>query len=313
MVTYLPADSKQNAEAFLNIVEPALVLWVKYEYWYSFIHALHQRQIPVILFAARFRQGQPFFKPYGSLWKQMLQSFSNIFVQDEASLQLLATIGINHAEAAGDTRFDRVIAVKDAFENLPISIENFCRDKKVIVAGSTWQDDEMLFTHLVNNRPDIHYIIVPHEVHDDHIIDIKKNWPQAMLYTQQTEFNTSNILIIDTVGMLNRLYHYAGLCYIGGGFNDSGIHNTLEAAVYGKPVIFGPVYEKFIEACGLIENGAAISVANAMELEAAVEKIFADDALQQTMGKAAANYVQQNKGATEKIMDYIAEKRLLTK
>ena len=313
LVTYLPSDTRSNAEDFIALINPALVLWVKYEYWFEYLDALHRKRIPVILFAAKFREGQPFFKPYGGLWREMLDKFSVIFVQDQDSLNLLKTINIDHATIGGDTRFDRVATIKEQFERLPLSIENFCEGQKVIVAGSTWKDDEMLFTHLMNHRPDIRYIIVPHEIHDDHIRDILDMWPNAMRYTVQAEFNRSNILIIDTIGMLNRLYNYGDICYVGGGFNDSGIHNTLEAAVYSKAVVFGPEYSKFNEAVGLINAGAAISVNNALELEAAIDELFGSRVKIAEMGVAAGDYVQKHTGATTRIMDYIAEKRLLTR
>lgn len=311
-VLYLPIDSNAHAKEFIKKVNPALVLWIKYEYWYYFLNQLHQQRIPVLLISGIFRLSQPFFKFYGKFWKRMLNNFNHLFVQDENSKQLLAAIGFsNEATVAGDTRFDRVLEITHHPKPLP-EIAAFCNHQKVIVAGSTWDEDEEVWAHYTRKHPEIKFIIAPHEVDADNIRRIKMLFPNACLYSSfQPEKTNCHILIIDNIGMLSKLYAYAHITYIGGGFRDSGIHNTLEAAAYGKPVIFGPVYQKFREAVMLIETGAAVSILSALELEKLVDILWSDINKIQEMGTASYTYVKENAGATEKIITYIQENRLL--
>lgn len=312
-VLYLPLDSPQNAKKFINAINPALVLWVKYEYWYYHLTELQKNNIPVILVSGIFRPNQPFFKWYGKLWKKMLQRFSVLFVQNEKSLELLKEHGLNeNAIISGDTRFDRV---SDILKNPQPNekVEKFCGSDSVIVAGSTWEEDQEVLAHYVHLRPDVKFIIAPHEVDEDNILDVLKQFPDALRFTKWNGNDTdAHVLIIDNIGMLSRLYKYATIAYIGGGFRDSGIHNTLEAAVYGIPVVFGPVYEKFKEAVELIDVGAAVSIESAIELEETFND-FLNNAHKITMaGSAAKEYVSDNKGASKIILDYIQRNRLLT-
>lgn len=301
-VMYLPMDGKENAEKFLDIVHPELVLWVKYEYWYFYLKAIAQRKIPLILFSAKFRAGQQFFKKRNTFWKSILASFSKIFVQDEDSASLLKQIGFREKVAvAGDTRFDRVAAIAAEAGQVK-HITEFVAGRKCFVAGSTWEDDEMELAHFIRNNPGICFIIAPHVISATHLKELKERFPGAILYSQLPSSTPSNVLIIDNIGMLSKLYAYADVTYVGGGFNDSGIHNTLEAAVYGKPVFFGPNYQKFAEAVGLINCGAALSYKLPTELEAGLVKVFSDELLRLKMSGAAEKFVQENCGATEIIM-----------
>lgn len=334
-VFYLPMDSKSNAKKMIAAINPCLVLWVKYEFWFFYLTELKKKSIPVLMVSGLFRQSQPFFKWYGGLWRKMLQSFACIFVQNEASKGLLLTAGIkDNVVIGGDTRFDRVITIASQFEPMPI-IENFCGNSKVIVAGSTWEDDEAELIHYVRNHPEIKFIIAPHEVDAANLSEVKKEFAGAVFYSEldgggdgettddrrpTTEKGTStykpaansHVLIIDNIGMLSKLYHYAHITYIGGGFGEEGIHNVLEPAVFGKPVIYGPVYEKFAEAVELVDCGAGISIYNALELEHVLNELWADTALLQVKSEAAKKYVYSKAGATQKVMAYIQEKRLLT-
>ncbi len=334
-IFYLPMDNKFNAKKMIAAINPCLVLWVKYEFWFFYLTELKKKNIPVLMVSGLFRQSQPFFKWYGDLWRKMLQSFTHIFVQNEASKALLLTAGIkDNVAIGGDTRFDRVITIAWQFEPMHL-IEKFCGSSKVIVAGSTWEDDEAELIHYVKNHPEIKFIIAPHEVDAANLIDVKKEFAGAIFYSElaggeettddrrltaetdavaTTSKLTTNthVLIIDNIGMLSTLYYYAHITYIGGGFGEEGIHNVLEPAVYGKPVIYGPVYEKFAEAEELVDCGAGISISNALELENVLDKLWADSALLHAKSDAAKKYVYSKAGATQKVMAYIQEKRLLT-
>lgn len=316
-VFYLPMDSPANAKRFLEAVHPSLVLWVKYEYWFYYLDEIRKRNIPCILVSGIFRQRQPFFKWYGGIWKKMLDSFTYFFVQNEESKELLSTIGfIENVTINGDTRFDRVLEISKTFQHVPF-IPEFCGNSTVIVAGSTWEEDEIELMHFVKQHPEIKFIIAPHEIDDENLNDVKSAFANSIFYselgqTPDPDPQTKNVLIIDNIGMLSRLYKYATVAYVGGGFDDEGVHNVLEAAVYGKPVVFGPVYEKFDEATGLVIEGGGISVNGPIRLEAILNRILDDENERKTMGEAARNYVLANAGASEKILQFIQEKRLLT-
>ncbi len=307
-IFYLPIDSEKNARDFINIIKPGLVIWVKYEYWYYYLAELKRRDIPVVLISALFRPSQPFFRFYGSLWRNMLLCFKAIFVQTQQSADLLKTIGIEkNVMVSGDTRFDSVINTAENFAELSGLIILFCGSQKVVVAGSTWAEDEEELLHFVKNNKGIKFIIAPHETAKSNIEEVQTRFPGCLLYSQLTESNvqTGNVLVIDNIGMLSRLYKYAHITYVGGGFGDDGLHNILEAAVYGKPVIFGPNYEKFPEATDLIAYGGAISVENTLELEKVLNNLFASDELRQGYAAKAKQFIYDNKGATEKIITFI--------
>ena len=315
-VYYLPVDSKFNAGSFIDSIQPSLVIWVKYEFWYYYLTTLRQKNIPVILIAGIFREGQPFFKWYGKIWREMLNCFHTIFVQNESSRDLLKKAGFtSYIITGGDTRFDRVIEISEMAEPLPQGILQFCNGKKVLVAGSTWPDDEKALLHYTRVHPEIKFIIAPHEIQKENLLSIQKYFGDPVFYSklhENPDLAGKHVLVIDNIGLLSRLYKLANITYIGGGFGSDGIHNVLEAAVYGKPVVFGPVYEKFAEARDLVERGGAFSIQNAVELETLLDKLFTNAAAINESGKQAGNYVLQQRGATGVILDYIEEKRLLT-
>ena len=320
-VFYLPPDSKINAKKFFEIVNPCLVVFVKYDFWYYFLAACKERKIPLLMISAIFRKDQTFFHWYGSHHRKMLKSFTHLFVQDEESKDLLLLLKINNVTVAGDTRFDRVAEIIEKFQ--PINeIEKFCGNSKVLVAGSTWPADEKIIKPISDLFPELKVIIAPHEIHKVQLNDLKNLFPDSVLLSQlfqktsagqtkNAELQTFNCLIIDNIGMLSKLYSYATIAYIGGGF-DKGIHNVLEAAVYGKPVIFGPRYEKYQEAIDLKKNGAGYSINNKDELEKLVSRLLNDQKVYTTSCESAGAYVQNNKGATDIILNYIQENRLLT-
>lgn len=315
-IIYLPIDNLNNAKKLIAAINPSLVIWVKYEYWYYYLTELKKRNIPVILVSGIFRETQPFFKWYGGIWKIMLGCFQQLFVQNESSKKLLSKIGIEkNVSVTGDTRFDRVIAIADKKEPVKFII-GFVGGKQVLVAGSSWEDDEIELIHYVKAHPEIKFIIAPHEIDKESMEDVKKEFTNSIFYSElETGIlvpENINVLIIDNIGMLSRLYQYADITYVGGGFRKDGIHNILEAAVYRKPVIFGPVYEKFAEARDLVEAGGAFTINNALELEALLDRLFKNKIELEKTCKIAGDYVHSKKGATQKIMDYVTENRLLT-
>jgi len=322
-IFYLPFDSRQHAKKFIEIVQPKLVLWVKYEYWLYYLDELKKRNIPALLISGIFRGDQVFFKWYGSLHRDMLQCFSYFFVQTDVSKKLLGSIGFsNNVSICGDTRFDRVIDIAEKFEPNEL-IGKFCGSYPVIVAGSTWEEDEEQLDHYANAHAEIRFIIVPHEIDEERIKEVESLFRNSIRFSElkkqvgdSTAVSDSrsqvNTLIIDNIGMLARLYKYATITYVGGGFGDDGVHNVLEAAVYGKPVVHGPVIEKYIEAVELVDCGGGFVIDSALEAEGTFNRLFSDGEEYRAVCKAAENYVRSRKGATEKIMQFIQEKRLLT-
>ncbi|HVG12164.1 MAG TPA: glycosyltransferase N-terminal domain-containing protein, partial [Flavisolibacter sp.] len=265
-VFYLPLDTRRNAEAFLALVKPKLVIFIKYDFWYHHLKAVHDRGIPLLLISSIFREKQLFFSRFGGFYRNILKLFTWLFVQDEHSMSLLNSIDVQNCSIAGDTRFDRVSGIQEKREGVE-SILPFVAGAKVVMAGSTWPEDEELLSDLAKGLPKGYKLIIaPHEITPAHIRQLQSLFPDALLHSALAPGASRSVLIIDNVGMLSRLYQYAELTYIGGGFNKSGIHNTLEAAVWGKPVIVGPNYLKFKEARELIEAGGAFTISGAEQL-----------------------------------------------
>lgn len=327
LLFYLPLPTRRNARRLVTLLSPRLVLWIKYDYWYHYLSVLKKKNIPLLLVSAIFHRHQPFFRWYGPLYRKMLRCFSWLFVQSGLSEKRLRLIGIaGNVTVSGDTRFDRVAAIAGNFTPLP-EVERFIGGRDVLVAGSTWPEDEEILAHYANTHPDICFIIAPHEIDAGHIRDIRQLFRYAIPYSQwndskepgygqqngeaQTGEEKVNTLIIDNIGMLSRLYSYATVAYVGGGFGSEGVHNVLEAAVYGKPVVFGPVFNQFREAIDLLEEGAAFTIETALGCEDTMNRLLADARFLAESATAAKNYVQRNQGATGRIMRYIQENRLL--
>jgi 3-deoxy-D-manno-octulosonic-acid transferase len=314
-IFYLPMDSQVNAIRFFDIVQPRLILFVKYEFWNYYLSEAKHRNIPLVLISGIFRKDQPFFKWYGDLHRQMLTCFTHFFVQNQQSATLLKQVGFEkNVTISGDTRFDRVIKVTEEFEPLAL-IEQFCGAADVVVAGSTWTEDDKELDHFANSNGDIKFIIAPHSVIKDRIDECLHLYKNSMTYSQMQKGIIPahvNTLIIDNVGMLSRLYSYATICYVGGAFGAEGVHNVLEPAVYGKPVVFGPEYEKYFEAEELVDVGGAIIIENALELEAELKKLLMKDTAYDSACEASKKYVYSKSGSTSQIVQYIYENRLLT-
>ncbi|MFY7840931.1 MAG: 3-deoxy-D-manno-octulosonic acid transferase [Lacibacter sp.] len=311
-VMYLPMDGASNAKNFIDLVQPDLAIFVKYEFWHYYLAELNKRKIETILVSGIFRPSQPFFQWWGSFHRNMLQCFSQLFVQNPASKELLDGIGLgNKTSLAGDTRFDRVIALAEQWKPVEY-IDEFCKDRFVTVAGSTWAEDETILAEWMKSNDQHKLIIAPHEIKAENISRLKTLFAKSITFSELSTHNsqpiTHNCLIIDNIGYLSRLYKYATVCYVGGGFNKSGHHNILEAAVYGKPVITGPNFEKFKESVDLKKLGGSVTISNATELSGVMQQMNISAA-----ATIAENYVRENAGATSTIMNWLQEKRLFTK
>ncbi len=303
LVCYLPLDTPSNVKRFLNLVKPVKAIFIKYEFWPNFLTYCKKHKIPTYVVSANFREDQIFFKWYGAKYAKILKSFERIFVQDEASKDLLLTIGVDKVDIAGDTRFDRVIDIADAKKDLPL-VEAFKGESKLIIAGSSWPKDEDLLIQYLQENPDVKLLIAPHEIHESHIAEIESKLNAVTVrYSKANEQSVANAkcLIVDCFGLLSSIYQYADLAYIGGGFGV-GIHNIVEAAVYGMPVVFGPNYEKFREARELIAKGGAFSIHEYWQLQSSFDRLLQDG---EAAGKISYDYVHENKGATDMILKQI--------
>ena len=306
IVCYLPFDTPSNVRKFIDLVNPCMVFFVKYEFWQNYLNELYKRSIPVYSVSSIFRPGQVFFRWYGKSYQQVLKTFAHLFVQNQESKKLLAGIGVNNTTVVGDTRFDRVLDICAAAKQLPL-VQKFKGDALTFVAGSSWGPDEDIFIKYFNAHPEMKLIIAPHVVNDSHMKEImaKLNRP-CIRYTQATEENVqqADCLIIDCYGLLSSIYRYGEISYIGGGFGV-GIHNVLEAAVYGIPVIFGPNNKKFREAQHLLANKGGFEINGYEDFETLMDKFLADEAYLKQSGKSAGDYVKNNSGAMEKIMNCV--------
>ncbi len=306
-ICYLPTDTPKNVRRFMQIVHPEIAVFIKYEFWYNYLTAMQKAGTKLYLISAIFRKDQIFFKPQGGLFRQALHAFTHLFVQDNTSKQLLHEIGIDAVSIAGDTRFDRVYAIASNVKRLP-EIERFAQNTPVFIAGSTWPPDEEILLTLINRYPTVKFIIAPHEIHSSRIEKLRTAIRRRSLrYTELTpdsDLTHAEVLFIDTIGLLSSVYRYGTWGYIGGGFG-AGIHNTLEAATFGLPLAFGPRYEAFKEAKELIAAGGAHSISNAEELTKWFEPLFHNPEKTQELGDICKQYVLNNKGATQQIIDEI--------
>ena len=306
IVCYLPIDTPANAKKFIDLVNPCMVFFVKYEFWHNYLNTLYQKGIPTYSVSSIFRPNQIFFRWYGKSYQQVLKTFAHLFVQNEESKRLLASIGVTNVTVVGDTRFDRVLDICAAAKQLPL-VQKFKGDALTFVAGSSWGPDEDIFIKYFNAHPEMKLIIAPHVVNDGHLKEIESKLQRSSIrYTQATEENVgkADCLIIDCYGLLSSIYRYGEISYIGGGFGV-GIHNVLEAAVYGIPVIFGPNNKKFREAQHLLANKGGFEIHGYDDFEQLMNKFLTDEAYLKQSGKAAGDYVKGNAGAMELIMQRV--------
>ena len=318
-IFYLPMDSYLHARKWMKVLKPDLVLWVKYEYWYYYLKEIRRKNIPLYLISGVYRPNQIFFKWYGGLYRKMLGYFTHFFLQNNPSKEALEKLILpEKITVTGDTRCDRVIQTVENFKPVP-GIAEFCGNAQVVVAGSTWEADEAIWIHFVKENPQMRFIFAPHEIDTQNLEEVKADFPGSVFYSEWIKLvsggrdqvsNTEipNCLIIDNIGMLSRLYHYATITYVGGGFGDDGLHNILEAAVFGKPVIYGPHHHKNFEAAELIDTSGGISIGSAIELEAILDELLKDEHEIISRGESAKRYIFNNAGASGKIVEFISEK-----
>ena len=334
IICYMPVDTRLNAIRFLRLVRPVMAFFIKYEFWSNFLHILKYRNIPTYSVSSIFREDQVFFKWYGRSYANVLKCFTRFFVQNEESKRLLAGIGITDVDVVGDTRFDRVLQIKEAAKHLPIceafrkgvSADGYSsdgpltespagksasvpsQDYKVFVAGSSWPPDEEIFIRFFNEHKDWRLLIAPHVIAEEHlklILSLLKD-KKVVRYTQTTpeEAAGADVLIIDCFGLLSSMYHYGDVAYIGGGFGV-GIHNTLEAAVWNMPVIFGPNNKKFQEAQGLLKSGGGFEINNFEEFAGLMKSMMNDEAFLKSAGEKAGEFVASLSGATDKVLSKV--------
>jgi 3-deoxy-D-manno-octulosonic-acid transferase len=308
-IIYLPADTPANAAMFISLIHPEYVIFVKYEFWNNYISVLYKNNIPLYLISAIFRPGQHFFKWYGSFFRQMLRKFERIFVQDQRSVDLLSGIGLKNISLAGDTRFDRVVRIAGTARDIP-QLEQFRGDEKLFLAGSSWKQDEEIIAQYINKFPGkMKWVFAPHEIDKPNIGRIEKLI--NVKHVRFSEFNEASadarVLIIDNIGMLSSAYRYAYIASIGGGFGK-GIHNILEPACWGIPVMFGPEYKKFREAVDLINEKGAMTFDSFGKFSDILDKWLTDELFYLKSAKAASSYVNKNTGATDKILQNISQK-----
>jgi 3-deoxy-D-manno-octulosonic-acid transferase len=307
-IFYLPADTRANALKLISLVRPEIVFFVKYEFWFHYFNELNKKNIPIYLISSIFRENQLFFKnsPWATWYRKMLGFVQHFFVQDDKSVDLLNQIGIKQVSRVGDTRFDRVAEIALSGKNIP-NIEKFKGDSQLVVAGSTWKPDEEMLVQYIQSHPETKFIIAPHEIkrsNVERLINLLKT--SVICYTEVTENSDMNkqVLIVDTIGILSSIYKYADIAYIGGGFGV-GIHNTLEAAIFGTPIVFGPNYLKFHEATSMVNLGIAFPIADYELFRATLSNLLADPQKRNSISNKCITFTKRNIGATQKILDKV--------
>jgi 3-deoxy-D-manno-octulosonic-acid transferase len=307
---YLPLDTKSNAQKFIKAINPELVFFIKYEYWPNYLNELKKLEIKTYLISGIFREKQAFFKWYGGFYRNALKTFEYFFVQNESSKNLIQSIGFNNVKISGDTRFDRVVAILERDNSLDF-IEQFKDNKTTIVIGSSWPKDENLLVNYINNASDeIKFIIAPHNIKADQISNLKSQITKSsVLFSEKSNVDLSNfnVFIIDTIGILTKIYSYADIAYVGGGFGNPGVHNILEPATFGVPIVIGPNYSHFAEAIALVHQEGCISISNQNEMNNAFNLLINNEDERNEKGHICATFVQMNKGATDVILKNINE------
>lgn len=307
VTVYLPLDTKSNALQFLKLAHPEMVFFIKYEYWPNYLNELKKQNIKTYLISGIFREKQSFFKWYGGFYRKALSTFEYFFVQNESSKKLLQSIGFNNVKISGDTRFDRVVSILKRDNSLDF-IEQFKSDKTAIVIGSSWPKDEELLINYINQSSDVKFIIAPHNIKTEQIQQLKNVLQKkTVLFSEKEGKNLSEfeVFIIDTIGILTKIYSYADIAYVGGGFGNPGVHNILEPATFGIPIVIGSNYSHFAEATALINMNGCLSINNQSELNQAFDLLLQNEDERNEKGHICATFVQMNKGATSTIMNYI--------
>jgi 3-deoxy-D-manno-octulosonic-acid transferase len=315
VTVYLPLDTKSNAKKFIDLVHPELVFFVKYEYWPNYLNELKKRNIKTYLISGILRENQAFFKWYGGFYRNALKAFDYFFVQNETSKKLLHNIGFTNVKISGDTRFDRVVSILER-DNILDFIETFKDNKTTIVIGSSWPKDEELLVNYINqSSDDVKFIIAPHNIKFEQIQELKNSiTKKIILFSEYNDVQTSrdlslqeyDIFIIDTIGILTKIYSYADIAYVGGGFGNPGVHNILEPATFGVPIVIGPNYSHFAEAIALVHQEGCVSISNQNELNEALDNLLFNEDIRHEKGHICSTFVQMNKGATQAVMNHLS-------
>jgi len=306
---YLPLDTKSNAKRFLKLVHPEFAFFIKYEFWLNYLKELEKSKTPTYLISGIFRDNQMFFKWYGGFYRKALNAFTYFFVQNESSKQKIESLGFKNVIVSGDTRFDRVNAILERDNRLDF-IENFKNNQPTIVVGSSWPKDEVLIADYINQAPEnVKFIIAPHNIKPDQISDLlSKITKSTILFSEKENKDLSNynVLIIDTIGILTKIYSYGTIAYVGGGFGNPGIHNILEPATFGIPIVIGPNYSKFAEAVDLVKIGGCMPISTSEELKVVFDQLLNDKDFLEEKRAICKSFIQNNKGATETIIKLIS-------
>ena len=313
VTVYLPLDTISNAKQFIELVRPEMAFFIKYEYWPNYLNELKKNNIRTYLISGILRENQAFFKWYGGFYRNALKTFDYFFVQNESSKKLLQSIGFTNVKVSGDTRFDRVVSILERDNSLDF-IEQFKDNKTTIVIGSSWPKDENLLVNYIDqSSDDVKFIIAPHNIKAEQIQELKKSiTKKTVLFSEKENVQLSefNVFIIDTIGILTKIYSYADIAYVGGGFGNPGVHNILEPATFGVPVIIGPNYSHFAEATALVNMDGCISIQNQVQLNEAFDLLIQNEDERLEKGHICSTFVQMNKGATQTIMNYITNETI---
>lgn len=312
VTVYLPLDTISNAKKFISLVRPEMAFFIKYEYWPNYLNELKKQQIKTYLISGILRENQAFFKWYGGFYRNALQTFDYFFVQNESSKKLLQSIGFNNVKVSGDTRFDRVVSILERDNSLDF-IEQFKDHTTTIVIGSSWPKDESLLVNYINqSSDDVKFIIAPHNIKQEQIQELKNAiTKKIVLFSENVETRHAlslqeySVFIIDTIGILTKIYSYADIAYVGGGFGNPGVHNILEPATFGVPVVIGPNYSHFAEATALVNMEGCISIQNQIQLNEAFDLLLRNEDERLEKGHICSTFVQMNKGATQTIINHI--------
>jgi len=312
VTVYLPLDTKKNAKQFFNLVHPEMVFFIKYEYWPNYLNELRKLETPTYLISGIFRENQMFFKWYGGFYRKALESFTYFFVQNESSKKLLLELGKTNIAVSGDTRFDRVATILEKDNSLDF-IETFKNDTLTIVVGSSWPKDENLLVNYINQTSEkVKFIIAPHNIKSEQILELKKSISKKTILFSEVgtgrdlSLQNFDVFIIDTIGILTKIYSYADIAYVGGGFGNPGVHNILEPATFGVPIVIGPNFSHFAEATALVNLEGCITIANKSELTDAFSNLIRNDDIRHEKGHICSTFVQMNKGATTIILKHVS-------
>lgn len=315
LTIYLPLDTQQNAKQFLDLVHPEMVFFIKYEYWPNYLNELKKRQLKTYLISGIFRKNQAFFKWYGGFYREALKTFDYFFVQNESSKKLLVSLGFHNVKISGDTRFDRVVSILERDNSLDF-IAEFKNNTTTIVIGSSWPKDEEVLVNFINNSAEnVKFIIAPHNIKPEQILELQKSITKKSILFSELELSVRtgrdlslreyDVFIINTIGLLTKIYSYADIAYVGGGFGNPGVHNILEPATFGIPIVIGPNFTHFAEAIALVNMEGCVSISSQNQLNDTFSNLLSNEDIRHEKGHICSTFVQMNKGATKVILNHL--------